>query len=300
MKLSMFLLTTTMVAMVGCAAEPAGDDYDETTAELSSLQPGVNSKGCRRSAYNCGLHPGVSSQRVTRADGPEDWAVAASFVGKVPVVDGNGDPMGTSKRTSFTMNYGQTRRMNDRTWVIALSTGLGAAGWVPIDVFEHEGSLRERVGEVNAHGSALADLSCYEVRSTYDSELDDYKVVKHAKVSDSEEPNDYLPMKRANGKVYANLAFSVPGDALGAPAIDIFPAGTLFQRLDVPTWESDSPPSLDVKLYSQTKGTYRFDDLASRRMKFLYGYVKTKSGDIRYGWMPQDGLTSSDKKCPNR
>ncbi|MDB4946493.1 MAG: uncharacterized protein JWP97_6027 [Labilithrix sp.] len=308
--LALLVIGATSTALAGCTAEADDEVFDESAAELSALRDGVNSSGCRRSAYNCALNPG-SGQRVLRADGKEDWAVDPAWLTKegfvdpatkeprVPVLDGNGDLMGLSKKMELTLNHGQTRRLKNRTWVMALSAGVGSAGWVPIDAFVHAESLRARVGEVNAHGAGLKDMACYEVRSTYDEDLDGYKVVKGAKVTESMEPNDYLPMKRSNGKVYANLAFSVPGDALGAPAVDIFPAGTRFQRLDVPTWESDGAPSLDVKLYSRTKGSDAFSDLAKRRMKFLYGYVKSADGTVRYGWMPQDGLTPSSG-CPNR
>jgi hypothetical protein len=292
----------------GCAAD-TGDEGDPgegasavDSAEISTLRPGVNSAGCKRSAYNCGLNPG-HDQRVYRADGGQTWGVDPKWVadrklGGVPVVDGNGDLMGISKKTDFTLNHGQTRRIGNTTYVIALSSGLGAAGWVPIDSFLHADSLRAKVGEVNAHGAGLKDLGCYEVDTTFDPKLDTYKVVKGAKITDSKEPNDYLPTKRANGKIYANLAFSVPGDSLGAPAVDIFPAGTKFQRIDVPTWEG-SAPSLDAKLYSRPAGSDAFTVLSNRTMKFIYGYVKTKPGAIRYGWMAIDGLEVSGN-CPNR
>jgi hypothetical protein len=310
-----FLVTSAAmgVSVSGCAAEVEDEEAtDDTESEISTLRDGVNSNGCKRSAYNCQLHPGAGSQRVVRSDGKDDWAVDPKWLTdngfvdpttkkpRVPVLDGNGDLMALSAKTEFTLNYGQTRRMNNRTWVMALSAGVGSAGWIPIDAFQHAASLRAKVGEVNAHGAGLKDLGCYEVRSTFDSQLEKYKVVKGAKVTDSQEPDDYLPTKRSNGKVYVNLAFSVPGDALGAPAVDIFPAGTKFQRLDVPTWESGSAPSLNVKLYSRTPGTNAFNNLSDRRMKFLYGYVKTKSGTVRYGWMAQDGLLAVTKGCPNR
>src|SRR5205085_999391 len=125
-----------------------------------------------------------------------------------------------------------------------------------------------------------------------------FKVVKGATDQDSEEPNDYLPQVRSgSGRVYVNLAFSIPGDGLGAPAVDIFPAGTKFQRLDVPTWESPSRPSLDAPLYKKPAGSDKYTERAGA-MKFLYGYVKTKAG-VRYGWMAMDGLKVSSG-CPDR
>ena len=300
-NLGMTMLAVTMtIAGAGCAAEADEEPTDSVDDELAALRPGVNSNGCRRSPYNCGLNPDGVGQRVRKADGEEDWAVDGKWVadkklGGVPVVDGMGDSLGLSKRTTFVLNYGQTRRIGNTTYVMALSTGLGSAGWVPLDAFLHRDSLRQRVGEVNARGKNLRELGCYEVKGSYDPKLDGLAVVKGATDANRPEPDDYLPKKRANGKVYVNLAFSAPGDALGAPAVDIFPQGTKFQRLDVPTWEKASLPSLDVNLYAKSGKTY------SRKvgeMKFVYGYVKAAGGSIRYGWMALDGLKPSER-CPN-
>jgi hypothetical protein len=303
------VVSAAMLATIsGCAADStddgsAADDEGSVESDVTALRPGVNSAGCKRSAYNCSLNPGGNGQRVYTATGADSWGIDPNWVadhklGGIPVVDGNGESMGISKSTSLTLNHGQTRRIGNTTYVMALSSGVGAAGWVPIDAFLHADSLRAKVGEVNAHGEGLKDLGCYEVDTSFDPALANYKVVKGAKITDSEKPADYLPKPRNNGKVYANLAFSIPGDALGAPAVDIFPAGTKFQRLDVPTWEG-SAPSLDAKLYSRTPGTDHFSTLSSRTMKFVYGYVKTKPGAVRYGWMALDGLKSSGS-CPNR
>ena len=287
-------------SLAGCAAEAEDEGTDETGSALSSRM-GVNSAGCKRSAYNCTLNPG-HGQRVANAGGGEDWAVAPAYVkahgGYVTVVDGNGDSMGKSTKPTFTLNYGQTRRMKNTTYVMAVSAGIGAAGWVPIEAFESVDSLRAHVGEVNAHGAGLAKLGCYQISKSFDPALEKYKVVKGATDKDSKEPDDYLPQVRSGNKgVYANLAFSVPGDDLGAPAIDIFPAGTKFQRLDVPTWDGGAP-SLDVKLYSKPSGSTKYTTLSNRSMKFIYGYVKTDAG-IRYGWMALDGLDSTTG-CPDR
>jgi hypothetical protein len=307
--LGAMMASVAMLATVsGCAAESGdeGDDGEgqegEVASEIGGYRRGVNTTGCKRSAYNCTLNPG-KDQRVYRADGGDTWGIEPSWVADrklpgVPVVDGNGDLMGYSKKASFTLNYGQTRRIGNVTYVMALSSGLASAGWVPIDAFLHADSLRAKVGEVNARGAGLKDLGCYEVATTFDPKLKTLKVVKGATDKDAKEPDDYLPHARANGKVYVNLAFSIPGDSLGAPAVDIFPAGTKFQRLDVPTWESPSLPSLDAKLFAKPAGSSAYTREAGE-MKFIYGYVKTKPGSVRYGWMAIDGLKVSSG-CPNR
>ncbi len=62
----------------------------------------------------------------------------------------------------------------------AVADGI-TVGWVPVDAFLHAASLRTRVGEVNARGAGLKDLGCYEVKTTFDPQLDKYKVVKGAR-----------------------------------------------------------------------------------------------------------------------
>ena len=302
------LVLATGLALAGCAAEEADDDGEATgEATADALRSGVNSAGCKRSPYNCALNPSGDGQRVEKSGG-NDWAVDPAWLAKngfvdpatkapvVPVKDGDGKELGRTTKTSFTLNHGQVRTFAGKEHVIALSTGLAAAGWVPIDAFKSAATLRGRVGSVTARGGNLSKMACYEVKSTYPARLDTFKVVRGATDADSEEPNDYLPVKRANGKVYMNLAFSVPGDGLGAPAVDIFPAGTKFQRLDVPTWESGGAPSLDVTLFAKAPGARSYTR-PSGSMKFVYGFVKTAPGQQRFGWMALDGLVPSSA-CP--
>ncbi len=292
----------------------AADALDSTEAELTALRRGVNSTACRRSPYNCQLHPGAGGQRVTglpsapTSSAPAwpinpSWLTSRGYVtpgtGRpyVPVVDGHGELIGPTSKMAFVLNYGQTRHMGALTYVFALDTGLRIPGWVPVDAFLDAALIRQRVGEVNAHGAGLKRMACYEFDDTYPARLDHYKVVKGATDKDSEEPNDYLPHPLADGRWYSPLCFSVPGAALGAPSVDLFPAGTRFQRLDVPTWES-AAPSLNATLYAKPAGSTAYTQPAGS-MKFVYGYVKTKDGTVRYGWTGYDGLKVSSG-CPSR
>jgi len=296
-------------SLVGCAAETDGDEDGSSLTESEELRSGVNSSGCKRSPYDCSLHPGAGTQRVPRSDGPEDWhfdtkwLVSKGYVDPktkepvVPVLDGNGEEMGRTKQLEFVFNYGQTRRFGNLTYGYVLSSGLKSAGWVPIDGLMHNDSFRAKVGNVDAKGDNLKKLGCYEVRSSFDEKLVQYKIVKGTG-ENGPEADDYLPIARANGKHYINLTFNVPGDALGGPSIDIFPSGTKFQRLDVPTWEKPDAPSLDATLYTKAPGATTYAKPAGQ-MKFLYGYVKSKTGTTRYGWMSSDGLQPSNG-CPNR
>jgi hypothetical protein len=233
----------------------------------------------------------------------QDWLRSKGYVDPktnrpvVPVLDGNGEEMGRTKRLEFTFNYGQTRRFGNITYAYVVSSGLKSAGWVPLDGLLNADSFRQKVGDVDAKGANLKKLGCYEVSPTFDENLVQYKVVKGTDDA-GPEADDYLPIVRSNGKHYINLVFSVPGDALGGPSIDIYPAGTKFQRVDVPTWETPSNPSIDATLYTKGPGAKTYAKPAGV-MKFVYGYVKSKTGTIRYGWMTVEGLSVSTG-CPDR
>jgi hypothetical protein len=281
--LSMVLLAA---PMTGCiAATDDGAETDDVTDRDDALQPGVNGGACIESPFNCKLRVSGGNAVDNSQDGL--WAVDDA-----PVVDGNGDVMGMNTRDHLRFNYGQTRRMNNTTYVFARSTSVESAGWFPIDKVKGEESLRSKVGEVNAKDTGRAKMACYRIRDSHDASLVEKKVVYDTQ-EEHERAGDYLPLPRANGGRYANLAFNVPGFSLGAPAVDIFPAGTKFQRLDVPT--DSGPPSIDIPLWvKDAQQRYRKQD---GTMKFIYGYIVSKTGTKRYGWMAYDALTK-DSGCP--
>ena len=284
-KLWVLSLLLMAAPLSGCIAATE-DDVDGDAEEViendeAALEPGVNGGACVASPYNCKLR--VSGGNVVDNSKEGLWAVEDA-----PVVDGNGDMMGMNTRDHLRFNHGQTRRMNDTTYVFARSTSVGSTGWFPIDKVLGEQSLREKVGEVNAKGAGLGKMACYSVRDAHDAGLVEKKVVYDSQET-HERAGDYLPLPRANGGRYVNLAFSVPGFALGAPGVDIFPAGTRFQRLDVPT--DSGKPSIDVPLWVEdSAGRYRKQ---SGVMKFVYGYVTAKTGTKRYGWMAYDALAQA-------
>lgn len=278
--LAVMLLSVPMTACVA-ATEDGEEELDDVSDQDEALVPGVNGKACVASPFNCKLR--VSGGNVV--DNSQDglWAVDDA-----PVVDGHGDLMMINTRDHLRFNYGQTRRMNNVTYVYARSTSNDSSGWFPIDAVKGEESLRNNVGEVNAKDTGRGKMGCYRVRDSHDAGLVEKKVVYDSQET-HERAGDYLALTRANGGRYANLAFNVPGFGLGGPAVDIFPAGTRFQRLDVPT--DAGRPSIDIPLWvKDSAGRYRKQ---SGTMKFIYGYVATKPGTKRYGWMAYDALTST-------
>jgi hypothetical protein len=262
------------------------EDLVDSTSSALRLTPGVNGRYCVASPFNCRFRQG--SSRVTTAGGDESWGIAPG----ASVRDGNGTPMIKETRSRLTFNYGQTRLLAGKAHALALSTSNGSAGWYPIDHILGETSFRARNGEVNAKDPGRGKMACYEVRSFHDPDLELKKVV-YDSTATHERAGDYLPLPRENGQRSVNLVFSVPGFGLGGATTDHFPAGTRFQRVDVPT--SSGRPSISIPLWVKDgSGRYRKQ---SGTMRFLYGYVRAEDGVKRWGWMAQDALEVSSG-CP--
>jgi hypothetical protein len=301
------LVVATLLPSIG-HTQPAAPKKADPAA--TGVEPGVNSSRCKRSDYNCSLNVDGRGQRIRTPKGDESWEVDMARlkqIGRidptsgrpaVPILDGNGKTIGLSKNQSFTLNVGQKRSLGGVEHVFALSTGLKAAGWVGIDNFRDRDQLRRSIGDLRARGNDLKALQCFEIADRYDQSLEAYKVVYGVTDRDEMEPNDYLPVARAGGAIYANLAFNVPGDALGGPAVDIFPAGSRFQQVAVPV-KGGKDNALSVKLYEKDPATGAYTITSARSMQFIYGYIKPAEGDLRYGWMPVEALRKS-QDCARR
>ncbi len=280
----------------GCVASteesaPQGTDEADTVAAELQLHAGVNGGACGLSDYNCKLRV-EGGNRIAHADNTIDWAIEPGAT----ILDGNGDSLGVEKASTLKFNFGQERVFGGKHYVYAMTTSNHSSGWFPLASVTSADVLGPRVGHVSAHRSGLAKMHCYEIKDGADPQLAEKKVVydtKEAPGPAGEAAGDYLPRLRSNNKRSVNLIFNTPGSALGGPAIDHFPAGTKFQRLDVPT--DSGPPSIDVKLWSQD-GNHKFRTPAGA-LKFVYGSILSKTGDTRVGWMAYDALTSASG-CP--
>lgn len=276
--------------LAACGPElPAPSSEDSLGVRLEALFVGVNGDACDASPYNCKLR--VSGGNRVATNDPDDddrWGVNAG----VPVRDGNGDLLITSTLSSTLFNYGQSRAFAGETYVFAVSTSNGSAGWMPLSSIKGASSFADKVGHVSAKGAGLAEMGCYAVRSWHDPDLELKKVVYDSDAT-HERAGDYLPLVRENGRRSVNLTFNVPGFSLGGVAVDHFPAGTRFRRLQVPT--SAGPPSIDIPLWvKDSSGRYRQE---SGTMKFIYGRVVAATGTERNGWMAYDALEVSSG-CP--
>ncbi|MCP3097403.1 hypothetical protein LZ198_00795 [Myxococcus sp. K15C18031901] len=278
------LLTSTLAC--GGGAEGGGDE--SLSSREQAAFSGVNGEYCLVSPYNCKLQVSGGNRVPTNDPADDDWGLVTG----VPIRNGHGTVVGTNTRASAAFNHGQTRTFAGELHAFAVSTSNSSAGWLPISAILGRTSFEQKVGHVSALGAGLSKLGCYAIRDAHDPVLELKKVV-YDSTATHERAGDYLPLVRANGARSANLIFNVPGMALGGPAVDHFPAGTKFQRLDVPT--EHGVPSIDIPLWVQDgAGRYR---LQSGEMKFLYGYVIAATGTRRNGWMAYDALQVS-AGCP--
>ena len=272
---------------VGCTASTDAEDEASPASIAQALVPGVNGDACLYSPYNCKLRV-EGGNRVLTNDGSDSWGVTPGQA----IRDGNGTVLNTSTNTTMKFNYGQVRTFVGEPHAFAMSTSNGGAGWVPMASILGRSSFEQKVGHVSAMSEGLARMGCYEVKNSSDPNLEPKKVV-YDSTSSNEAAGDYLPKVRANGLRSVNLAFNCPGASLGAPAVDHYPAGTKFQRVDVPT--DSGAPSIDVPLWVQdASGRYRQQDGV---LKFVYGYVISANGAKRVGWIPYDALQASSE-CP--
>lgn len=291
----LFVLAGLALMVSGCVATP--DDGTEEAVEDGavesgvSLSPGVNGGACAMSPYNCKLRT-EGGNRIAHKDGSLDWGVNVN----AGVLDGNGDLLGLQKGDSLKFNYGQQRTFGGQTYVYAMTTSNHSSGWFPLSAVKSADVLAPRVGDVRAHRSGLGKMACYKVKDSSDAALEVKKIVYDTAEDPGpagEAAGDYLPRLRANGKRSINLIYNVPGSGLGGPAIDHFPSGTKFQRLEVPT--DTGRPSIDVKLWAQAANGHFTKEAGV--MKFIYGYVGTKTGETRVGWIAYDALAKSSG-CP--
>ncbi|NBD08936.1 hypothetical protein [Corallococcus silvisoli] len=292
MKITKTRLGLMLMATVACGGEVSDADSAPGSDVGSTRQAafsGVNGTVCEESPYNCKLRPsGGNRVQTNDPDDDDSWGIQTG----APIRDGNGTVVGTSTRTRSLFNYGQTRTFAGELHAFATSTSNSSAGWLPMSAIQGLTSFEEKVGHVSALSSGLAKMACYAVRNSHDTTLEAKKVV-YDTTSSNERAGDYLPLVRANGLRSANLTFNVPGFGLGGVAVDHFPAGTKFQRLDVPT--NSGAPSIDIPLWVlDSAGRYRQQ---SGTMKFIYGYVIAATSTRRNGWMAYDALEVSSG-CP--
>ena len=291
-RIAALFLSTVVLGPLACVASTGGGTEGEDERDTESLTAGINGGACAKSPYNCKLR--VSGGNRVETNDPKDdneWHLDLG----VPVRNGNGDVVATNDKSSTTFNFGQLRDFGGVTYAFAVSTTNGSAGWMPLAAIHGHDSFAAKVSHVSAHAAGLKKLGCYEIRNGHDASIELKKVVKDSQMGPDghERAGDYQSLPRNNGQRSANLTFNVPGFGLGGVAIDHFPAGTHFQRLDVPT--SSGAPSIDIPLWVQdAAGRYLKH---SGDMKFIYGYVVAKTGDKRVGWMAYDALQVSSG-CP--
>lgn len=277
------LALASSACLVGDPDEADDLVYPEDLEPSAALSAGVNGVACAASPYNCKFRS-TGGNRVLDAGGDESWAVRTG----ASIRDGDGAVLSTQTGGTLVFNWGQTRLLAGKAHALALATSNRSAGWYPIDHIVAEASFRAHNGNVDARDPRQGTMACYQIRDSHDPSIELKKVVYDSK-SDHERVGDYLSLPRANGRRSANLVFSVPGFALGGATTDHFPAGTRFQRVEVPT--DSGRPSISIPVWDKdARGDYKRQ---SGSLRFFYGYVRAADGVRRFGWMAEPALRVS-------
>lgn len=291
-----------LVALAGIAWGLAGcvASFEETdTAEAAlTKEEGVNGKVCEQSTYNCRLRSPAWNY-IVHVDKSIYWPVDLG----AQLRDGNGDPVGVNNKSPLTFNYGQTRWFDNEQYVLARDPSDHRAGWFPVASVHHADAFTPLIGDVPAHKKGLKTMGCYALRDVTDAALAEQKTdhdTSSKPGAAGEAAGDYLPKVRSNNQHYTNLLFNMPGEPsgfkLGGVAVDNFPAGTKFQRLEVPT-DHGGPPHIDVQLWKQDKDNHLRFTKKGDSLTFIYGYIVSKGGGVRVGWMALQALSVSSG-CP--
>ena len=290
------------LSLSACVAEVAtqddvdgdddGDFVDTSDAGITAHAgtAGVNGDVCKASKYNCHVRSGGS--RVTspgHANTDQAWAVLPGE----SVYDGEGTPL-HAQSGSMVFNYGMLKTINGREMALAMATSNGSSAWFPVDHIVDKATFLANDKAVDAKSPNATHLSCYQVRNSDDTSLELKKVVHNSQtgIDGHERAGDYLSLVRANGLRSANMAYVVPGFALGGETSDHVLAGTKFQRVEVPT--DTGRPSISIPLWVQAADSSFTKQ--SGTMRFVYGFIRT-NGVARFGWMAMDALAVATT-CP--
>jgi hypothetical protein len=266
-------------------------DTSDATLTSHATYAGANGDVCKASKYNCHVRDGGS--RVTtpaHANTDQAWAILPGE----SVYDGEGTALHAETGGSMVFNYGMLKTINGRQMALAMSTSNGSSAWFPVDHIADRVTFLANDKAVDAKSPNATHMSCYQVRSSDDASLELKKVVhdSHTGITGHERAGDYLSLVRANGQRSANMAYVVPGFALGGETSDHVLAGTKFQRVEVPT--DTGKPSISIPLWVQAaNGSFT---VQSGTMRFVYGFIRT-DGVARFGWMAMDALTATTT-CP--
>ena len=309
------------------AHEVASVEQADTNAHTASssmrsvvVVPGEPSKDCYGSPYDCNIH-GSQSFRVTNADtarcngidpDSESGACAMWSVNEGLVRDGFGKWTGSSAGggvvypSEQVFNWGMVRDF----------PGLGlhafdmTAGWLPISSVSNSQLFEARVGRFYARNPGQGYRGCFKTYSPQPLP-GEQKAFEHLRIFPD------LPWETpANEDVAANY---LPGGPEGFEnltmalyAVDLVRRGTLFRRLNVPTysqpWEGDTLEGTDESLRFPLYHTHSHERVGW--LRFYYGFVPTRAvlGYNSLGWlaasMEVNGVTynylsnESDAACP--
>jgi hypothetical protein len=291
-----------------------------TSSRSVVVVPGEPSKYCYGSSFNCNIHGGqsfrVTNENTSKCNGidpdSESGACAQWSVDEGQVRDAFGNWTGSSAGggvvhpSQQVFNWGLVRDF----------PGLGpyaldmTAGWFPISSISKGQLFKDRVGRFYARDPGEGYRGCFK---TYSPQPlgGEQEAFEHLRIFPD------LPWSTpANEDVAANY---LPGGSEGFEnmtmalyATDLVRRGTLFRRLNVPTysqpWEGDTLEGTDDSIRFPLYHTHSHTRVGW--LRFYYGFVPTRAvlGYDSIGWlaasMEVNGQTydylsdESDASCP--
>jgi hypothetical protein len=166
---------------------------------------------------------------------------------------------------------------------------VSVSAWVPLDGVTQKELLLERLGLGQAPLPALP-LATRGRRVTggdpkmYMTTNGELMIVRRWKEkAPPPVPSHYL--RRPGGTI--NLVYSVPGFGLGGEGLDSFLISDGLEFFPAPGAKLFHQPT-----YAPPKSA-RAGQVSGRTMTFLYGALKTREGELVYGWMAEEALAAN-------
>lgn len=237
------------------------------------------------------------------------WFLFPLKKGSHELVDGVGIVRGTIAAKEIKLNYGQQKMINGESYYYAFSTKIksgnetiGASGWVKASAIEEgndPGYSAEVVEKMQPPATSGDKFTAYQITGGDQTQPVDtgekvsgkfkygytdeggqfvsYKVLPEVSVEENVAATDYL--KRSDNVI--NLGFNVAGVSNDTFRVDSKNPLTFYRS-------SDKDATAEIDLF-QPKDAKNDGREIVGKMTFVYGYVKTPSGN-QWGWIALDAL----------
>jgi hypothetical protein len=253
-------------------ADPA-DELGELGAEARCV-PAGNPYSCRPSTDD------ANAPRISGPGGSIYWALGAP----TKLYDGFGHARANvTDSHGVKINYGMRKAINGLSMVYAWSAGTdegAASGWILESSIARADLLRQRMPTIAMPYPATGFYETqWIITGGNPAAYGDMKVQANY-TGGGRAVTDYL--KRGGDVV--NIAFNVPGNAIGGFNTDTVPIGTTFRR-------AKGVLQVDQPYYRPGESTVR------GHLQFVYGGFHD-GAQMRFGWIPKQALAQAGTVGP--